>query len=45
MANDMYALPDRSLTSDPAIAAEQWAKAFYQAKDAINRMIEFESWQ
>jgi len=39
MSSDMYALPDRSVTPDPAKAAEEWAKAFYQAKDAINRIL------
>ena len=33
-----YMLPDNSITSDPIIAAEEWAKAFYQAKDALLRI-------
>ncbi|MCK5020116.1 MAG: hypothetical protein KAS32_23885 [Candidatus Peribacteraceae bacterium] len=31
-------LPDGMVTTDAAIAAEQWAKAFYQVKDALQRI-------
>ncbi len=35
MSYDMYTLPCRSVTSNPKLAAELWAEAFYQAKDAL----------
>jgi len=38
MAQDAYTLPDGTITTDAAASAERWAEAFYQAKDALNRI-------
>ena len=35
---DTYVLPDGTVTFDAVLAAEYWAKAFYQAKDAIRML-------
>ncbi len=32
---EMYALPCGTVTDDPALAAELWTDAIYQAKDSI----------
>lgn len=32
---DAFTLPDATITVDAGIAAEQWAAAFYMAKDVI----------
>lgn len=32
---DAYTLPDGTITTDAVSAAEQWAAAFYMAKDVI----------
>ena len=36
--NDAFTLPDGTITKDSASAAEQWANAFYQLKDALVRL-------
>lgn len=36
--SEAYTLPDNTITFDPALAAEQWAAAFYRAKDALQRI-------
>jgi len=33
---DMFTLPDGTVTSDAGSAAEQWAAAFYIARDALS---------
>lgn len=33
-----YTLPDGTITTDASSAAEQWAAAFYMAKDVIAEM-------
>lgn len=35
---EMYSLPCRTVTDNPKLAAELWAEAFYQAKDALRRI-------
>lgn len=35
---ECFKLPDGSITKDSILAAELWAKAFYQAKDALERI-------
>lgn len=35
---EMYFLPCGTVTENPILAAELWAEAFYQAKDAIKRI-------
>jgi len=35
---EMYALPCGTVTDNPTLAAELWAEAFYQAKDALKRI-------
>ena len=36
--SDGYTLPDGLITTDAGHAAEQWAKAFYQVRDALERI-------
>lgn len=38
MSTDTFILPDGLPTTDAAVAAEQWAAAFWQAKDALARL-------
>jgi hypothetical protein len=33
---DAFSLPDGTITTDAASAAEQWAAAFYMAKDVLH---------
>jgi len=35
---EMFTLPDGCVTESAADAAEQWADAFYQVKDALHRL-------
>lgn len=35
---EMYVLPCGAVTDNPKLAAELWAEAFYQAKDALSRI-------
>ena len=35
---DAFTLPDGTLTTDAGSAAEQWAAAFYMAKDALTML-------
>lgn len=35
MAKEVFNLPDGSVTGDAGFAAEQWANAFYEAKDVV----------
>jgi len=35
---DGYTLPGGMITTDAGLAAEQWAKAFYQVRDALERI-------
>lgn len=36
---EMFSLPDNSVTEDAGYAAEEWAGAFYQAKDLIRGLL------
>lgn len=38
MKYDAYTLPDGLVTKDAGEAAEQWANAFFKAKDALERI-------
>lgn len=38
MRTAMYSLPDGMIIDDPALAAEAWAVAFYQAKGVVKRL-------
>lgn len=35
---EMYTLPCGTITDNPILAAELWSQAFYQAKDALNKI-------
>lgn len=35
---EMFTLPCGTVTDNPILAAELWAEAFYQAKDALKRL-------
>ena len=36
--SDAFILPDGSFTTNPILAAEEWAKGFYIVRDALERI-------